>query len=117
MDKNTCHTCGCEFKPEGIATGYGTDKDENRHCYACCENRESRAFEASDAYCCYLSSDGRTATTWTGGKLAAVTSERTTRAGYCGETVYVRATAPNGSRWYGRGGGRGMYLRLRRYKA
>jgi len=38
--ENKCFDCGAEFKPDGCTTGYGTDNDNHRICFACCGNRD-----------------------------------------------------------------------------
>jgi hypothetical protein len=106
--------------PEG-GTGYAVlgdrDPSESGHfvCYACSEIRERADFANANRYAAYLSSDGGRVTTWTGGMLATVTNETKRRVGFGTDgRTYIRATASDGSQWYGNGPGRGMFLRLRR---
>jgi hypothetical protein len=66
----------------------------------------------------FINDGGRTLTTWTGVKLADVTSlvriERYTPSrGYVGVTT-VRAVDAHGQEWYGRSPGVGMYAHMRR---
>lgn len=63
----------------------------------------------------YLSGDGKAITDWHGERLMRVTSSRDWRTGMHGARVYaISATAPDGSRWYGRNSGPGMVITLRR---
>ena len=72
----------------------------------------------AERYVCYLSGDGKQLTTWTGDELATVTRETTSRTGFHGSTLtHIRAIAPDGSTWYGKGAGRGMCIMIRRAKA
>lgn len=88
-------------------------------CYPCANTREREAMKAADVYGVYVSSDGQSLTTWTGGVLAFVTRETRIRgAGFHRSDIWTyRAKAPDGSQWYGRGAGRGMCLTIRRSKA
>ncbi len=115
----TCSDCGSTITPPAACgpTGYAITPDGRKICYSCSNAAERADFAAADRYAAYLSGDGRHVTTWPGGELARVTYCRSHRGGFGGEYVTVDATGPDGSRWYGRGGGRGMYLRLRRRKA
>lgn len=112
-----CDGCGLTVTPEKHSTGYGTTPDGRKLCYQCCNARELDDFKSADVFFCYLSGDGLSATTWPGGKLATVTYRRKHRGGFGGEYWTVDAVAADGSKWYGRGGGPGMYLRLRRRKS
>ncbi len=68
-------------------------------------------------YVCYLSSDGKTLTTWTGDELARVTRETSSRTGWQRSSMtHIRAVAPDGSQWHGKGAGRGMCLKIHRVK-
>lgn len=111
-----CDGCGAACKPDGCATGYGITPDGRKLCYPCCDAGERAEFAAAETYCAYMSGDGRSISTWPGGKLATVTYSARHRGGFGGEYFTVGATAPDGSRWYGRGGGPGMFVRLRRRK-
>lgn len=97
---------------------YGT-RDGQRHCYLCCDQIERLDMYDADQFLAYLSSDGRTLTTWTGGHLADVTWTsaknygHTPTGGYY-ERWYLHATDLWGGRWTGQTPGRGMYVRLRR---
>lgn len=103
-----CAKCGAEFKPYGIGTGYAT-RDNQRICYACtdAEQREDMR-DRSQPFVAYVSSDGRTVTTWTGGKLGDaryIGTVRLTRRSYThGATMNsYRVTDVHGGEWYGRG--------------
>jgi hypothetical protein len=66
--------CGHEPTPDaGCGTGYATDRETGRRsCYACSDNLEREAMGTAERFFAYLSSDGRTVTTWSGGKLGTI---------------------------------------------
>lgn len=112
--------CGHVESPHSESTrGYGTDHEGKRHCYECCQAADLKAMADDGQLTAYLSSDGAKITGWPGFMLARVTREWQTSAGgfLSGHKVTrVWATAEDGSEWYGRGPGRGMYIRLHRAK-
>ena len=118
MDTFACVDCR-QLKPvrHDGGTGYAIARDCHFVCYDCADIRERADMATADRFAGYLASDGRTVTTWTGGMLATVTSERTRRVGFGGCRVYIRATDRDGRKWYGNGTGRGMFMRLRRLGA
>lgn len=106
--------------PGGGATGYARTHDGRTLCYPCADaaqRAEIAAAEPGARHGGYLASDGRTVTTWTGGRLAYVWREWVTAEGFGGRTVRVWACDAAGGWWSGRGPGRGMYLRLYRLRA
>jgi hypothetical protein len=117
MESVICDGCGGACVPTDCTTGYGETRDGRRLCFDCCNAGERAEFAAAETYCAYMSSDGRAITTWPGGELATVTYSARHRGGFGGEYFTVDATAPDGARWYGRGGGPGMFVRLRRRKS
>lgn len=110
--------CGHPYTAnEGPGTGYATDGAGNQMCYECADTYTRGLMARRDEITAYLASDGKTITTWTGGTLARVTEHGTARTGWHGSHVhYIRAVAPDGSQWYGRNGGPGMVIRLKRAK-
>ena len=100
----------------GCGTGYGTTSDGKRYCYACSHARELEQMHGRGEVTGYLSSDGNTITDWPGGVLLRCTNEWQTAAGGFSRTIITRVTAVDdtGRRWYGRGPGRGMYIRMHR---
>ena len=113
MKRETVNCDGCGAV---CTTGYGTTADGRRLCFDCCNAAEAAEFAAAETYCAYMSEDVKRVTTWPGGTLARVTYSRKHRGGFGGEYFTADAVAPDGSRWYGRGGGPGCWLRLRRRK-
>lgn len=115
-----CHSALPEQPRTSGAAGYATRQDGSHICYPCADAAARLARDVSGRCDCYLASDGKMLTTWTGGNLLRVTSEREVIGrGFGGartERTYLRATAPDGSQWHGVGGGRGMYARMRRSK-
>lgn len=110
----------------GMAYGTAHTPDGRTICLSCAGREEGTAFmadtrerQASDGpFFAYLSMDGRWLTTWTGMRLARVTSLWRTSSGFGGRMPsggrnYFRAVDLAGRRWYGNTPGRGMYARAR----
>jgi hypothetical protein len=114
-----CVECGGAFVATGICTGYATTQGGARICYACADAAQHEEMRTAQSMFAYLSSDGRTISTWTGGALARVTSEHTQRVGFGfrPSRTYLQAIAPDGSRWHGTSPGRGMFCRMKRSRA
>jgi hypothetical protein len=116
--------CGHEYQgpgPEGGAAGYATRQDGKTVCYPCADDGERERLLTERSIFCYLSSDGKTLTTWTGGKLMTVTSHKTARVGFRGidgkspVRHYLQAHDVHGAHcWIGTSPGPGMYARMRR---
>ncbi|MGW4719902.1 hypothetical protein [Nocardia sp. NPDC004260] len=114
--------CGHEYSnigPDGragISTGYSVDRDTDRsRCYGCSDAR-ARAGLDSLAYghgCAvgYVSDDGRTLTTWTGGVLARVIEHRP------GRSRHFWQFERGGRRFHGTNAGPGCPVTVRAYKA
>ncbi len=129
-DRKICHACAAkaaettildcghvESPHSDITRGYGTDSAGKRHCYACCQKADLATMAETGRIAAYLSSDGKSITNWPGLPLMHVTAEwETSAGGFARRTqiTRVRATAADGSKWYGRGPGRGMYIRMHR---
>jgi hypothetical protein len=118
-------SCGCPVPPFGeVFPGTGTcgyamrptEEGMQYVCIPCAEEAELQAFLSAEVCGCYLSSDGRALTTWTGKQLARVTQEWSSRGGFGAKLTHVRAVDSAGRRWYGKGSGRGMCLTVRRAK-
>lgn len=111
--------CGHPASEQGPIHGYGS-KDGKRYCYDCCEQGDREAMRTEDTFSgAYVSSDGRTITNWPGRLLGRVTylARRDGTRSQWGEYLYsVKVTDVFGQRWYGVGGGRGMWVTLRKYK-
>jgi hypothetical protein len=118
-----CAWCGAKFPdpPKDFGpTGYAIiPMTKETVCYACADRWTREQMLASDKFGVYLSSDGKTLTTWTGGELARVTDEWKSSGGgfHFGPLTHVRAIAPDGSLWYGKGSGRGMCLTIHRQRS
>lgn len=107
------------FHQNGVPldSGYAVLPDDTRVCYDCADRLQREDMLVKDEVWGYLSGDGKKFTTWTGGELARVTEEGAARTGWHGkEITYIRAVSPDGRRWYGKNGGRGMALRLKAAK-
>ena len=86
---------------DGPGTGRAIDADGRSYCYPCAEREERARFLAADRWTAYDTGNGAIST-WTGGTLARVTDRRIGRGGFGSRMVYLRAVAPDGSRWHGR---------------
>lgn len=102
----------------GVGTGYARHAVTNKTmCYGCADSQAAADMSAEDKYGAYLSGDGKNITTWSGGVLARVTYEGKARTGFHdSEITYLRARDANGATWYGRNGGRGMCVTIKRAK-
>lgn len=110
--------CGHAVVVEGMASGYAVDQDDRTMCYGCADSAEAARMATADRFDAYVSGDGRTITTWSGGVLARVTSmtewQGRTPSGGRYDMAHVVARDADGATWSGRGPGAGMYVRLRR---
>lgn len=101
------------------AAGYAVKADGSKICYACADAIERELLkDRSCSFVAYLSSDGATVTTWTGGKLMTVTASRPCRLSRQSFTHNrnsfrsVRARDIHGAMWCGRGSA-GVAIKLR----
>ncbi len=114
IERPTVCDCGHEPTPDGLGSGYARTADGRTMCYLCADELQRLEMATVDRFTAYVSSDGRTLTTWSGGVLG-----RCTLAGrhpWSSERQYLRATDVHGNRWHGTGAP-GMYACLRRAKA
>lgn len=98
-------------------------------CLVCAAKAELAAFHRSHHYIAYLSPDGREIQMWMGDVLAHVhwtkgpvngrylDPQRFRPTNLSDRLTFVRAVDAHGGRWYGKGAGRGMSIRLHRSKA
>jgi hypothetical protein len=118
-----CHDCqGLIQKPDPAKTcaaGYATlPNGGGRICYPCADKREREELkDNSKPFCAYVSSDGKSITTWTGGELMKITlwwTVRLTRLSFThGRTIrHIQALDCHGKRWWGRGNP-GIAIRMR----
>ena len=113
----TCDTCG---KVSPNTEPYGLSRaPAGMHCYACCHARDvAQMLDRSKPFGAYLSSDGKTITNWPGYLLGTVTREAVSRTGFHSSKItHIRVTDVHGGKWYGKGGGRGIYVTLRACKS
>jgi hypothetical protein len=114
-----CHYCRQPISPPpagSCTTGYGITSNGWNVCYPCCLKRDLAAMKTEKRFVAYLSTDCREIHNWPGDTLAKVTSCRKIRHNWahCPPLFAVRAVDANGGRWYGRGLGGSMYIRLHR---
>lgn len=115
---DTCAKCRAEFVPSGCGTGYAVTSSGTHLCYACADEMQREEMRERTSYCAYLSGDGSSLTTWSGGQLARVVSEhKDSGTGFRGTRLtHIRAVTPDGSVWYGKGAGRNMIISIHRSK-
>ena len=117
-----CDDCETLCRPSGCGTGYAclTGKDDGKRvCYRCADARQVADLKDRSApFCAYLSSDGKSVTTWIGGKLMRVDGSKPcalSRMSYTHSPKTFRtvwATDTHGGRWIGRGSP-GICIKLR----
>lgn len=110
--------CGHDAVPEGSCPGWYIDDYGYTWCQACAHQIETAEFAQADAYTAYLGP--HLITTGAGTILAIITSERKsehyTPTGGWYMRYDVRATAGDGSRWYGRSSNGTCLITLHRAK-
>lgn len=109
-------SCGHMSTPGTLAAGYARmPEDDRKICYACADEYQRKEVQTAAKVYAYVSSNGMTIQTWTGGSLMRVLNMY--RRGMPRHTYSVWARDPHGQLWYGIGGGAGMYVGLRRSNA
>lgn len=104
-----------------ISTGYATTRDGRTLCYPCADESERAAFLVAgmtgQPFTAYVSSSGDL-TTWTGGVLAhgVPYAHGVSRSGWHGSEVHSWRFRIGDATWYGRNGGPGMVITVRRTK-
>lgn len=86
-------------------------------CYSCADEFERKRSNMADTrqFVAYISGDARNVTTWTGGQIMKITQHGMSRSGFHGSEIhYWRAVDDGGRQWYGRNGGPGMSVMMRR---
>jgi hypothetical protein len=98
----------------GGAAGYATTADGRRICYADADAAQRDELRTAARFTAYLSGDGKTVTTWSGGTLGRVTAQWESKRA---RKTYVRVTDVHGGTWSGQGPAEsGTYVSLRRVK-
>jgi hypothetical protein len=116
MEKIKCDCGHLESDHSECTRGYSIDGEGKTYCYGCSLALDVAYLNESGKLSAYLSGDGRTITTWPGLPIAAVDYTAVRDFGYCRNQTAVWATLPDGRRVFGRGPGKGMFLRLRLIK-
>jgi hypothetical protein len=109
--------CGHAPTPSPHTSGSARSMSGRTMCYSCADSEQAAivADKSVTAFDAYLSVSGDNITTWTGGVLARVTSHTMARTGWYGSKIsYIRAVDCDGARWYGKNGGTGMFITMRR---
>lgn len=90
-------------------------------CYECAADLDREEIRQGRQVFAYVSSDGRTVTTWAGSELMRITYHGTGPGFYGYPMHYYRAVTPEGQHYYGKnggyGGGAGCAIRLRPSKS
>ena len=115
MSKTNCALCGKAFPihPPGYCggAGYAKTADGKLICYACADAQQIDDMrDRSSGFCAYLSSDCKTVTTWTGGKLGDVVSSQD--GGQWASIKSVRVKDVHGAMWRAPRGQAGMIIHL-----
>ena len=111
-------TCGHEIRPDGLAAGYARAHDGRVLCYTCADTEQlvtAQHAQRGDIISAYVSSDGQSITTWSGGMIGRVIRRSEGWVSPSARGVYITAKIPGGPWVYGRGGGNGMCITLRPY--
>lgn len=111
-------TCGHELRADGCAAGYARTHDGRVLCYFCANSEQlvtAQHAQRGDRIFAYVSSDGQSITTWTGGMLGRVTRRSEGWVSPSARGVYITAKILGGPWVYGRGGGNGQCINLRPY--
>jgi hypothetical protein len=115
-----CAHCAGPFTktPDGLGTGYAKRASDGALiCYTCADFEERCSLLTQAKFCAYVSSDGKSLTTWTGGILGRVTGTGKphpwTRRSPFGERRYMTFRDVHGQGWHGTGAP-GMYATIRR---
>jgi hypothetical protein len=123
METTTLLECGHPATPHGLDPrtgrhlfpGYGVDRETgSRMCYGCADSLNAHTVASATPgtrWVGYLSNDGRTVQTWSGGVIMA----RVWLGGFVGtsrERRYVSAVDVDGREWAGTGAP-GMYAPMR----
>jgi len=115
--------CGAAFpiheKGYCGSSGYAVLPDGRKICYACADKQQIEELQdRSKPFGAYVSGDGQTITSWTGGRLMDVTQSwpctLTRRSNWHSSKSYrsFRARDVHGKLWYGRGSA-GVCITLR----
>lgn len=122
--RKVCHACAdkrildCGHHPSPhslITTGYGTDVNGKKICWECCHKRDLESLKTDDKLFAYWS-ETNMVTNWPGGVLGVVISYWPVRNNFCGHLYHLKVRDAYDQMWYGKGAGRGVYVKLRKCK-
>jgi len=100
---------------DSIGTGFARI-DNKKVCYPCATLIQRADLVTADEFTAYVSCDGTTITTWNGDKLGGVQQISNPIYTPTGGAYHIIYAKMNGVEWWGRGGGEGMYVNLKRCK-
>lgn len=111
-----CDRCGAECVPNGMTTGYGTDTNGKRHCFACCGELDKQAMIETGRTILYLA--GNKATNWPGTLSfpVVITGQSRHGGGFNSPRVDFRFKGPDGAIWSGVNRGDQQAASVRRTK-
>jgi hypothetical protein len=110
--------CGHAVTPGRYTTGVAWI-DGYALCYGCADSWQADEMTRAETMCLYVTGEGHLST-WTGGILAQglPNTHGVSRSGWNGSEIHSwRFRDTQGAIWYGRNGGHGMAIRVRRAKA
>lgn len=112
-----CEQCvEVKERQENGGTGYAVSDKGQFICYACCADTDRQWMETHPRMTLYVSCGTNEVINWPG-TLRFPAYIRTCRVGYASQGVYVSFKDHQGTRWYGRGPGRGMYIHVHKSRA
>lgn len=96
-----CFTCHAELPPvpHTGASGYGTDRDNNKHCYKCCADRERADMIATGHGMLYDCDDRLTG--WAGTLTFPIGQRKTGRHNIAGRRYDLWFRGPDNRTWHG----------------
>ena len=108
--------CGHVPTPTEHTPGYGY-RGERRECFACLDTHlRAQLTDQREPVIAYVSNDGRSITSWSGGVVARVTGHTASRSGFHRSELHRYWAEAGDARWYGSNAGPGMLIQLRRIK-
>lgn len=102
---------------DSLGTGYARTHDSRVICYDHADDEQRADLAKADQFTAYVNSEGREMITWSGGHLGWTMQHRISRAGFNGSEIHSwQFTTPSGT-FYGRNGGPGMVITVKRAKS
>lgn len=110
--------CGHDVTPDGCGTGYAVTADGKKICYPCADSAMAAKLTTDNVVGVYIAGNEQSVTTWSGGVLMRIVKHGSHRNGWhASEVHYWGALDADKRYWYGRNGGPGMYVTMKKAKA